>query len=64
MMMSMVGKKGSMLFWRKPARYGYLADAAGIVNCALRPAAGAGFYRGARHAKSRLAPPQTGMVLW
>jgi hypothetical protein len=38
MMMSMAGKKGSMLFWRKPVRYGYLAGCAGIVNSALRPA--------------------------
>jgi hypothetical protein len=53
MMMSMVGKKGSKLFWQKPARYGYLADAAGIVNCALRPAAGAGFI-GARDTQNRV----------
>jgi hypothetical protein len=38
MMMSMAGKKGSMLFWRKSVRYRYLAGAAGIVNGALRPA--------------------------
>jgi hypothetical protein len=37
MMMSMAGKKGSMVFSRS-RQYGYLADAAGIVNGAQRPA--------------------------
>jgi hypothetical protein len=32
------GKKRFKAFLQKPARYGYLAGAAGIVNGALRPA--------------------------
>jgi hypothetical protein len=52
MMMSVAGKKGSMLF-NRPARRDYSDSAADIVNCALRPAVlrietgGAGFYQGA-----------------
>jgi hypothetical protein len=67
MMMSMVGKKGSTLFWQKPARDGYSAGAADIVNGAPRrplrfETAGVGFYEGARHAESRFEPRQIGMV--
>jgi hypothetical protein len=56
MMMSMAGKKGSKLFWQKPARDGYSASAADIVNGAPRrplriETAGVGFYEGARHAE-------------
>ena len=53
MMMSVAGKKGSMLFIEAGEARGYSDSAADIVNCALRPAvlrietAGAGFYQGA-----------------
>src|SRR3979411_892938 len=68
MMMSRAGQKGSMELNRRRDT-GILPAplASSIVSCArpLRIAtAGAGFYQGARYAKSRSAPPRIRMDSW
>src|SRR6202022_1932168 len=69
MMMSMVGKKGSMQFSRSPRDMAILPAplASSMVRCA-RPLRICNRRRevlsGARYAKSRSAPPRVRMVLW